>query len=455
MPAAIRYIEPNEMDRKTLGGKAERDQRSTEYHSNLNYFGGKQPKYLIQDEDDPVDDNITINVTAQGIDRTISFLFPDTPVLQLDPNQETPDEEWLNDTFAINGGAYFFDIVAQNGVLAGHCYVKVLPPVAPSIYPKLVALNPIVPITYWKADDPSVVLWHELSWTIGNDQLMQDVINRGTFWEIVDYSKKVVANDWTEISRVKWDSYVAPIINWPHLPRPNFFYGQGEITKNSKDLNNAINRVASDVGKILRYHASPKTVIIGAEPTPAQAAGAENMFVINDPNAKVMNLEMKSDLTASITFLQYLNDAFLTLSRVVVMRGTVKDFQRVTNTGVRAVFMDMIAKNKLLRWSYGIGIQQMAQVILFLGGRQYDKFPAITWTDPLPTDMTEVVGQYQIEQANGWVDPKTISQKLGWEWGSVTDNWKQVMKLPFMELVLGSNKPAPATPTDGTQQPTP
>jgi hypothetical protein len=114
--------------------------------------------------------------------------------------------------------------------------------------------------------------------------------------------------------------------------------------------------------------------------------------------------------------LQFLNDAMLMQARVVIMRGTVKDFQRVTNTGIRAVFLDMIAKNQLLRWNYGTGIQEISRRILMLNGMDFSRRPDVIWPDPLPEDDTETVNALSLERAMKIVSRKTVSQKRGYIW---------------------------------------
>lgn len=443
MPAAINYLQPNDRARETLGGDTERKERTRLYERNLNYNEGKQRKWLIQEADDPVDDNITINVTKQTVDRTLSFLFPDMPILQLDPNGTSPTEIWLNAAFRYNGGAFFLSSLGHKGALSGHNYVKVLPPVDGSEFPRMVSMNPVVPITFWRADDPGIIVWHELRWTVGKQEMLQDYINMSDHWIISQWQRATGRGAWSRMREdIVWDNTIPPIIAWPHMPDPDSYYGKGEISDNSIMLNDSINRVASDIGKILRYHASPRTIAIGVTSAEIKQSGISKLWTIQNENAKVINLEMQSDLASSTAFLQFLNDMFLAQARVVIMRGTVKDFQRVTNTGIRAVFLDMIAKNELLRWTYGTGLQNIAQAVLVLGNKTVGQKPTITWTDPLPSDELEEVNKLDIEQRNGWISPESASKLLGHEWETETLNWTGAMKLEFIQKLLFSKSQA-------------
>lgn len=437
MPSALIYLEPTNTKRGELGGDDERTNRDREYQRSMKYYAGDHPEWLIQPDEDDINDNITINVTKQGVDRTLSFLFPDLPLFQLDEDKETPQEEWLNSVFRYNGGAYWLSILAQNGSLAGHNYVKVIPPKSNAEYPRLIAMNPCVPITYWKADDPDQIVWYELKWKVGKDEMLQDYVhNEDDTWTVYEYTRGSGTQAWSTAEKSEWASPYPPILSAPHLPNPNEHYGLAEITQNSIDLNDAINRVASDIGKILRYHASPRTIAIGITQDKIKPGAIDSLWTIDDKDAKIMNLEMQSDLASSMSFLTFLNDMFLAQARVVIMRGTVKDFQRVTNTGIRAVFLDMIAKNELLRWSYGILLQKICQTLLFIHGTPSNTMPTVTWVDPLPTDELEQVNRMQIEQANGWLDPETATKMRGREWGTTVSRFLTASKYDFVKKLV-------------------
>lgn len=443
MPSAIMYIPPTDRTRDDLGGREEREQRQRLFSRNRKQYSGEHSEWLIQPEEDDINDNITINVTKQAIDRTESFLFPDLPLFQLDTNKSTPDEEWLNAVFRFNGGAYWLSILAQNGSLSGHNYVKVIPPKNAGDYPRLVAMNPAIPITFWRADDPDDILWYELFWTVGKSDLLQDYVRlENDTWVIREYTRTTGTAAWTAKPEQVWASKYPPILAAPHLPNPNMYYGQPEVTEHSIALNDAINRVASDIGKILRYHASPRTIAIGITQDKIQPGAIDSLWTVDDKDVEIKNLEMQSDLSSSMNFLTFLNDMYLAQARVVIMRGTVKDFQRVTNTGIRAVFLDMIAKNELLRWSYGILLQRICQTLLYINGRPTDVLPTITWADPLPTDELETVNRMAIEQGQGWLNPIDGAKMRGYEWITNVDNWKEAGKEDFIKkLILKEGQP--------------
>lgn len=434
MPAAMSYVPPNDPSRFIIGNalntsNEERRLLAEQFEKAEKYYDGDQPKPLSIGEDG-VDDNVIVNLTKQAIDRTLSFLFPSAFRLVTDTAAEnTPEEQYLNDAIDANGGMVFWDGVAYNGALSGHNFVRILP-VDPEnerngSFPRLINYKPGTVISYWKADDKEKVLWYEVRWDALGDNYIQDVRRSdggAKTWTIDTYIQRKGTNRFEQTGTEIWPYPLSPIVDWPHLPQSNRYYGKGEATQDQMSLNNSINRVTSDMARILRFHAFPKTIGIGINAEDIQPTAVDGLWTTENPDANIFNLEMRSDLASSMHMLQYLSEAHLAQARVVIMRGTVKDFQRVTNTGIRAVFLDMIAKNQHIRGSYGEAIQRISQRVLALGGFAPIR-PDVIWPDPLPTDDTEAVNTIAIERSLNIVSRETASKKRGYDF----DEEKQQM----------------------------
>lgn len=420
------------MKRKTKGDftNIEMTDRAAIYNRNKDFYDGKYKEFLIDDFETNVRNNIAINMVRQVIDRTISFLFPSVPKLEINEDdeeetspEETPEEKLVRKTFENNGGVSFMTMVGHNGCLGGHNFLRITPPnpFAEDLgkYPRLINLDPRNVQVYWNAVDMTEVLWYEINWVDGEDQYIEDIVlNKDKMrWDIFIYKRSgVQGSGWRKIATDRWDSVLSPIVDWQHLPNPNQYYGLSEVSSDVERLNDTINRVASDIGLILRFHASPRTVATGVVDDDITETSVDGLWSIASADAKVFNLEMTSDLQSSMTFLQYLNDAILGEARVVIMHGSVKDFQRVTNTGIRAVFLDMLAKNEILRSNYENALKKIVRRILLVMNKQEDVEPTVVWADPLPADQTELVNVLAIEFGNGWVSAETASKKRGYNY---------------------------------------
>lgn len=418
MPQAMIYKEPNDKtrDNYTIANPGtERGERAIKYKKSRDYYEGKQKRPLDLKDGEP-DDNTIINMVAMTIDRMITFLFPEMPKLELSPTEleETEQEKWLRLAWEENGGVSLLQEITENGSLSGHCYVRIIPPNPDSglDYPQILNLEPSRVITYWRADNVKQVLWHEIFWSVDTDDYLLDVINKGTSWELIQYARSK-GGSWSEMSREEWPHKIGPIVDWQHLPNPNRYYGRGDTDHLA--LNDRLNRVTSELVRINRYHSSPKTVGTGVSAGEIQETSIDGLWTVENPDATIFNLEMRSEQQFAYNLMQFLYDTYLAQNRVVLLRGEVKDFQRVTNAGVRTVFMDMLSKNSVLRNNYGNAIRRISRVLSLVSGKgEFD--PTVIHRDPLPIDDMEQVTIASMERAMGIASRQTISEKRGYMW---------------------------------------
>src|SRR5688572_27288291 len=170
MPAALKYIPPTSSDRDSFSPEliTERAARRDRYINGITYYDGKHPDQLDYDPMLEPNDNTVINLVQITADRTASFLFPEIPTFQTDPDSvdETEEEKWVRKLLSHNGGLVFLIRLALRGFLAGHTFVRVKPP---KIYknrqeralPTFTLLDPLAITIYWNADDVGEVLWYE------------------------------------------------------------------------------------------------------------------------------------------------------------------------------------------------------------------------------------------------------------------------------------------------------
>lgn len=439
MPAVIKYLPPSDTKRTDFFSlmKDEKSKRKDAYNRAWDYYNGKQPSQLDRKDKEP-DDNVIINVTREAIDRTLSFLFPAMPIFELDPDtsEETPDEAWLRETWEANGGLALVLDMAMFGALSGQSYLRIMPAdieLTGHPYPQVLTLDPSTVMSYWRADDMRVVVWHEICWQVGDAWYLIDFVKKPDGWYLYQWvnAKGYQSTGWELEKEEIWPLYnIAPIVYTKHLPYAGSFYGKAETE--FLDLNDKLNLLASENNRIIRYHSSPKTVATGTDVDQITETSIDQLWAVKDPNAKVYNLEMKSELIAARAQADMYHDQYLSQSRVVILKGDVKDFQRVTNAGVRTVFLDMLSKNIILRSHYGRLLQQAARRLLILGGKG-DRVPDILHQDPLPTDDTERTNVANAERSMGIVSRQTVSQKFGYDWTNELTKMEEEQKNPVFQ----------------------
>lgn len=453
MPAATRYVPPTSSERGQYAEAVARERivRKTAYQNALKYYEGKHSQPIAIEEDEP-DDNVIINMVKMTADRTVSFLFPSMPQFIIDPAtlDDTPEEAWLKRFFLANGGLKALTKLALRGFLSGHCFVWVKPIPANEKgkrkYPTFKILDPTAVTIYWRADDAEDVLWYEIRYLEGTTPVIKDFVreafDRWTIYtyrgqplnrkdeaipssfyniDMIDFKSTV----FEEIGRYTHTAEIPPIIDFPHLPHPSDFYGLNEIGVSEVSLQDTINRIASEMNRIIRENADPVDVLTGSSPDEIEYDGG--IVAIGNPNARVTRLEMKSDLENVSTQLDKLMETYLAVARVVLLKGDAKDLQRVTNASVRTLFLDAIAKNAIIQDSYGQGLANIAKVALMMAyadglisTNPLDTEITIRFGTPLPTDLLEVANINGMALAGKYMSRATAATKLNLDWGFET-----------------------------------
>lgn len=400
MPAAMQYLPDDKAQREAAD--EELKARQALYSLHAAYYDGKHRRPLK----DPAD-NVVINLQKQAEDRAIAFLFPEAPRLEMDEQETTDDEAFLMEAWEENGGAGLLGSLAHIGARAGSVFVRL---VEHEPYPRIVPLNPARVIAFWDGDDYERVLWYEIRWTVGKAVYRQDILeDMPGRWVILEYKQE--ASRWIKTDEIYWSYPLGPIQCWQHMPALFQFYGQHDY--GNMALNDAVNKVASDVKRILRFHAFPRTVGTGFEASKVQETGIDGFWTIPNENARVQNLEMQSDLSSSLQFMDTLTQAFLHEQRVVMVPGGLDAFKGMTNLGIRAAFMDMVSKNEVLRRQYGRAIQQISQRLLMMADRPFEVPPVVHWSEALPVDRREMVALTQQEILMGTLSVRSASAELG------------------------------------------
>jgi len=487
MPAAVRYVAPVETKRHPLLAVAqeERRKRKQSYETALEYYEGDYDRQLLVDEEGLEPDyNVGINMVKLTADRTVSFLYPQMPVFEIDPTspEKTDEETWVENFFKANGGLSMMHKMAQRGFLSGHVFCRMRANeriYQGEVYPTLSVLDPTSVSVYWKADDVAEVMWYEqrylvggnaviedhirsddgLSWTtrkfvqhaVSQEEIMQQQTSHGTpadlSWQQIYYEQ----GGWTEEENDNNHPYwIPPIIEWSHLPHPNDYYGQLEF--DHKDLLDTINRLWSEISRIVHIHSDPKDVVTGTSPDEVEDGGS--ILAIDNPAARVQRLTLgQGALSEALDTVQKLTETFLALSRVVLLKGEAKDLQRVTNASVRTLFLDAIAKNSLLQYNYGDGLSRIGELAIKMG-KLPNKAKTLPITpkfaEPLPVDMTELANVAAImNQMRAW-SLRTIREKTGVEPSFEAANIEEESEAALEMTARETEAATPAEPKEDT-----
>ena len=212
---------------------------------------------------DQVDDNVIVNYARTIVDKGVSFLFGQDIRFELDETQQTDEEEWLDACWSANGGSVLMQKLALNGGVCGHVFAKLVPAPPGRQYPRVIVLDPANVTVGYDPGDIDDVLWYRIQYTgrDARDELVtyRQIIERdGNVWQIIDQEARG-SESWRTINTERWPYTWSPVIDCQNLPLPNEYYGLSDLPEDVLRLNRSINFVLSNLARIIRYHAHPKT----------------------------------------------------------------------------------------------------------------------------------------------------------------------------------------------------
>lgn len=423
------------------------------YEQRRQYREGIQRKAL-KVKIDQANDNITLNFTGLIVDRGISMLMGEGVAFDFAAEEGATDarQEYIDAMIEANVYPIFCHKVAQLGGTYGTCYVKIMPNGLPNGLPRLVPINsqwvtltalPDDMDTIWRYtieynaedEDGRIVAYREV---IEHDRVYgnRDTASSATAEQLLNLfgltvqflDQWIVRNfvmrdgkTWELVKVVQWPYPFAPICHWQNLPDAESVYGDSDITEDMIVIQDAINFVASNVQRIIRYHAHPKTWGRGFSTAGTASWGADEMVTINGSDATIANLEMQSDLASSREFLHYLRGVLFDISRTVDLSSQTDKLGALTNFALRVLYKDALDKLESKRSLYGWGLSEINRRCLLLAGIATDTGGEVVWPDPLPSDTVEQAKELQIDLGEGLVDRETASTLRGYDWETVEE----------------------------------
>ena len=393
-----------------------------------NYVRGEHKRPIVVKPDQP-DDNLAINFTGLVVDRSLSLLFGKEPTFDLPGDGESAEDVYLDQVWRANKKAILLHHLAYYGSTYGTCYVKLQPDGKGEGIPRLIALNPFFMVIKTSPEDKDQVLAYEMRYMtldeksreIAKKEVVQVAVGSleegqaPASWEVISFA--ATGGRWTETKRLEWDQPFPPIIHWQNLPDPESCYGKADIDGNVIALQDAVNFVASNINRILRYHAHPKTWGSGfTGQTDKLSWGADEMIKLPGEAGKIANLEMQSDLGSSTKFMELLRQSLFDISQTVDISSMADKLGALTNFGLRVLFFDAMNKLGTKRQLYGDGLTELNRRLLVLGGKKAEDPGRVVWQDVLPVNELDQAQTLTADLNSGVVSKETASTKRGYDW---------------------------------------
>jgi len=405
------------------------------------YYGG--------DHDPPLrvlpgkaDDNVYINLVRPLIDKAVDFLG--MPTLESDSEE---DAAWIEALLKAWKFTQRWREIGMAGALAGQWYTRLTPGTKPAadgvMYPRLIVLDPETMRVYWDDDDVENVTEYRQQWT-SHDEKGKPIVRRiktyrdGERWRVEDATGKdesferfalLTNTRWEVNSDVPWPYDWSPVLDGRNLPAPAEYYGLADVTDDMLELQDAINLSMTNISRILRFHAHPKTIGTGInrrnqkstkdDPDGDKGSGLESgpdsFWTFPEADAKVFNLEMQSDLTSSQAFYEALRSGLFTAARTPDPRLLAELSGDVTNFRLQVLFGELLAKTETKRTLYEEGLIAMVQHAAELAGRKLAAEPTVNWPPSLPLGDKEELAIAKAEIDLGLASKATWMERRGYD----------------------------------------
>lgn len=404
-------------------------------------YNGDIKRPLTVEHDAP-DDNVLLPVLRNAVVKSRSFLmgkpceYPignlsadDNPVRYLDELRRR--WEW---------GARMLE-AATNGGVTGDCYLQFVPdPSNPmSLDHRVVVLDPSNVTPVWEPDDfTDIWCWRIRANTVNRDgkpvirerQWVRADNRESWTWETYEAPLSIEDLDRkgryqpTRGKRFRWRKVDGPTV-WPYtwapffhaqnLPVPNQYWGESDITTSVENLARSLVRAASHANKTLRHYAHPKTVALGLQLDEWDTSIGRPLVSANE-DGKVFNLEMQSDGTATMAFLDFLQDQLQEALRIPrVASGKFDTVGQLSGLAIKLLFGPLLELTADKQTMYGPMKRDLFQRVLEYSGLALeDQFVSVQWPDPLPADeLTEA--QTARAQQDAGASERTTLTRLGFD----------------------------------------
>lgn len=409
------------------------------------YYTGDHPAQL-KVKSGQQDDNVTLNWIGLAVDRSVSMLMGDGVRFEADGEEADGEEadserqEYIDSVWDVNKREILMHEIAMDGAIFGTPFLKIVPNGITDLYTgaqvaRLVLLDPKLMTVETDPLDKNKVMRYVMQFRImdnGREKLFKEVTRRAEpddfesnetpdAWIVETFE---FANGWTLVDKQEFPYPFPPIHHWKNLPTLHSAYGYSDIEQilNPQDK---YNFVASNNIKITRYHAHPKTWGAGFTKSEKTSWGADEMVTISDPQGKISNLEMSSDLSSSRNIQMDLRQAIFDIARQVDVSGIKDKIGQLTNFGLRLLYSDALAKTDTKRLLYGDAFTEINRRLLVMKGYEGEESNPgdVIWGDALPVNDREEMEIDKLALDLGVIDKQTIAEKYqkryGVEWDEI------------------------------------
>jgi hypothetical protein len=378
------------------------------------YYGDSPDPLRVREGE--INDNVKLNYARLIVDSGVAHLFGSELMITAPINKEA-SQQTIDEIIRANGGGLLWQRLGMSGSIGGTMFYKLIPrDNAPC---RIVCIDPATVDVEWMPDDYEEVYEYKISWMAEDESsdrfiARRQIIQRdGNTWMITEQA--AIDGGWRTISETPWLYDFAPIGYCQNLPSPHEFYGISDLEPDVLALCLSIERVASNINRIVRLYAHPRTWgrMIGDALNIDANPGA--VLRLEHPQAELRNLEMQSDLASSIDLYRRLVAALHETTRIPeVATGKLDSAGQLSSLALRILYAPLIQKTESKRRTYGQAIVEMMRRAIALSGGDAETIVDIGWSPLIPADPEAERRSAMIDKQLG-VSSTTLIERLGYD----------------------------------------
>lgn len=381
------------------------------------YYGrGRKPLKVEYGE---ADDNVLLNYGKVVVDKGVSFLFGKELAFELEEGKKTKEEIWLDNCWQVNRKMSLLQKLALAGGVCGTAFIRIH--YTPDMeFPRLILVDPETVSVVSADDDVDVITKYIETYPIvdENDRSKSRYIRRvyskgAQNWTIAE-ERSEGGGDFKPTGEVfVWPYEFAPILHCQNIAQPFQIWGEPDLNESLKQAILDNDFVWSNIRKILRHHAHPKTVAKGVRADKIEV-GVDGLLVLESPEADIKNLEMQTDLASSLEFTRRQTEFIHELSRVPeVATGKVESFGMMSGIALEILYQPLLEKTEAKRQTYGDMIIELNRRLLAIGDFGSDLYTKLVWQDLLPKDK-QVAANAALTLKQLGVSLESLLRELGY-----------------------------------------
>lgn len=364
---------------------------------------------------DGIHDDVPFNASRFIVDTGVHFLFGKGITATLPSTSETNIEKFDQLLKAQMLSSKLLKL-GMNGAIAGHAFVRVRPPTERGGTGKITIIDPSFMTVETAADDIDEINKYTVTFdTVREEQAgthQQTITRTGNTWLIRDEFSPEHTNTFMLVGEEEWPYSFAPIVDTQNLPLPNEIWGKEDLTAALISLSQSARFTLSNLQRIIRLHAHPKTVISGVQGEEVNVGPDE--AIILPAGATVSNIEMSSDLTGSLETFDRIRGVIHAQSATPpAAAGNLDGISNLSGTALEIVFGPLIQKTMAKRSTYGEFLSEVLRRLMVVSGME-DLRPTVTWPSVLPENVLQAA-QTALALQDAGVSINTTVSELGYD----------------------------------------